>query len=158
MSTPLKPVPGHPGYTVSANGDVYGKRGTLLSLFAGTGGYLRFTTHQDGKWQQVSVHVMVCSAFHGARPAGHQAAHLNGNVTDNRAANLAWKTATENEADKRAHGTAPLGERHPGAKLTTADVLLIRGSGEPGTALAARYAVSGATISAIRKRKTWRHI
>lgn len=159
MSTLLKPVPGHPGYALDASGSVYGKRGNPLSLFVGTGGYLRFTTHRDGKWQQVSVHVMMCAAFHGERPtAAHHAAHLNRDVLDNRAANLAWKTARENELDKRTHGTALLGERHHQAKLTAGDVLEIRASGEPGTVLARRYGVTETTISSVRHRQTWRHI
>jgi hypothetical protein len=158
VSAEVRSIPGHPRYAVDANGIVYGKNGGPLALFAGTGGYLRFTTHQGGKWQQVSVHVMVCTAFHGARPTGHHAAHANGDVLDNRAANLAWKTGRQNEADKRGHGRALLGTRNHQAKLTADDVLAIRASGESGVTLARRYGVTETTISDVRNRKTWRHI
>lgn len=159
MSALLRPVPGHPGYVVAANGDVYGKRGQLLRQFAGTGGYLRFTTHEAGRWQQVSTHVMVCLAFHGPRPEGHHAAHRNGVRTDNRAENLRWATAEENEADKVDHDVRAWGSRHGMHKLTEDQVRAIRD--RPNTLLreeAERYGVSLTTISCIRQRKTWRHI
>lgn len=46
------------------------------------------------------VHLLVCEAFHGPRPSPlHEARHLNGIETDNRASNLAWGTKSENAQD-----------------------------------------------------------
>lgn len=153
-----KALPSHPAYTADADGIIYGKRGKPLRLFSGTGGYLRFTTFSAGRWQQVSVHVMVCEAFHGPRPEGMHAAHHNGIRTDNRAENLSWKTAEQNERDKREHGVALLGERHHQHKLSEEEVKVIRNSPQRGSVLAERYGVSQTTISSVRHRKTWRHI
>lgn len=58
-----------------------------------------------------SVHTLVLEAFVGPRPVGKECAHLNGVRTDNRPANLAWKTHRENERDKIAHGTLLTGDR-----------------------------------------------
>lgn len=153
-----KALPSHPAYSADERGVIYGKTGKPLRLFAGTGGYLRFTTYDKGRWQQVSVHVMVCEAFHGPRPAGFQAAHHNGVRTDNRSSNLAWKTSQQNEADKVDHDVRAWGERHGMHKLKEEQVREIRASEETGRALSRRYAVTESTISSIRRRRSWRHV
>lgn len=152
-------LPSHPRYSADAAGNIYGKTGKPLRLFAGTGGYLRFTTYEAGRWQQVSVHVMVCEAFHGPRPDGHHAAHKNGVCTDNRASNLSWKTARQNETDKREHGRSLQGERHHQHKLTEEEVRFIRAPhGITDKALADRYGVSRTAIGNARRGKSWSHI
>jgi transposase-like protein len=79
-----------------------------------------------GTWEQLRVSVLVCSAFHGARPEGMECRHLNGHPADDAASNLAWGTSAQNKADMRLHGTAPLGETHHNATLSDAQVAEIR--------------------------------
>lgn len=153
-----KSIPSHPAYSVDADGNVYGKAGRRLRIFPDKRGYLRFTTYEAGRWQQVSVHVMVCEAFHGPRPEGHHAAHRNGIHIDNRASNLRWSTPTENEADKLDHGRRMQGETHHQCKLAESDVLEIRKRQESVKVQAERYGVSVWTIRAIRYRRLWRHL
>jgi len=144
---------------VDASGTVYGKTGKILRLFAGVGGYLRFTTYESGRWQQVSVHVKVCEAFHGPRPFGHHAAHSNGVRTDNRASNLSWKTASDNEADKLEHGVRARGETHGMRKLTENQVREIRADAHLSRrVLAQRYGVAVRTIESVIRREHWRHV
>ena len=50
------------------------------------------------------------------------------------------------------------GEAHGIAKLTEAQVLEIRSSGESQKRLAARYGMGQSTISSIKRRETWRHV
>lgn len=155
-----KPIPGHPGYSATADGRIRGPQ-KWLKPFADKRGYLRFNTFRNGVWTQLGVHAAVCAAFHGARPEGMHAAHLNGNPLDNRAVNLKWCTPAENESHKRAHGTAQVGERHHEAKLSDSDVVEIRLSlaeGVRGSQLARRYGVSETAISRIKLRKSWRHL
>lgn len=67
------------------------------------------------------VHKVVCEAFHGAKPEGLQARHLNGNRDDNSASNLKWGTPKENGKDMVRHGNSRLGKKHSPetiAKLT----------------------------------------
>jgi len=159
VSALAKPIPSHPGYFAIEDGTILGKRGKPLRQFVGTGGYLRFTTFDKGRWQQVSTHVMVCEAFFGPRPSrDHHAAHRNGVCTDNRVTNLRWATKFENEADKLEHGVRPLGETHPMHKLTEDQVRTIRVSQEPAKNLVERFPISKTTVYDIRNRKTWRHI
>lgn len=111
------------------------------------------------------VHLLVLTAFKGPRPPRMQAAHENGDLSDNSAANLSWKTPVDNNADKRRHGTLQHGERCYNAKLTEADVRAIRARYKrysrgpdslPG--LAAEFGVSAATVKSVVARKAWAHV
>lgn len=68
-----------------------------------------------------------------------------------------------NTADSRSKGrliqsNPSIGERSPHAKLTEEQVKFIRTTGESGASLARRFNVTDALISAIRKRKIWKHV
>lgn len=107
-----RPVPGFPGYSVSDDGQVMGKRGRVLNPCVTHGGHLRVNLYTNGKPQAVFVHILVLLAFSGPRPEGQDCRHLNGVATDNRVANLKWGTKSENTLDKVAHG------KHPHASKT----------------------------------------
>lgn len=73
-------------------------------------------------------------------------------------------TQADNMADKAAKGRAwrPVGELHPGAKLSDSDVLLIRSEAKRGrrgvlSALASRFGVSPSHISSIVRGKDRAH-
>lgn len=151
-----RPWPRDGRFLIGADGTVVGPSGKSLTLFIGRHGYRRFNRYDAGQHSQHSVHVAVCETFHGARPDGMWAAHDNGDELDNRAENLAWKTAPENEADKVEHGTRAEGERHGCHKLTEDQVRAIRASGTRTGTLSRRYGVSDTTIKDIRSGRTWR--
>lgn len=74
---------------------------------------------------------LVLKTFIGRRPEGHEVCHWDGTRTNDHLSNLRWGTRADNVGDAIRHGTAyrlpPMtGERHPQAKLTNADVVLIR--------------------------------
>lgn len=101
-------------------------------------------------------------AFRGLPPtAAHQAAHWNGDRSDNRLANLRWATAAENAADRARHGRsrgARPGSGHHNARLTDFEVAEIRrraAGGERGKDLAEAFRVSRPTICDILKGRTW---
>lgn len=50
------------------------------------------------------------------------------------------------------------GEANNNAKLTAAAVQAIRASGETLAVLSERYGVSQVSLSAVRRRKTWKHV
>lgn len=133
------------GFVISSDGQIQGPKGRWLKTFPNKNGYLRFNTYRNGKWAQHSVHTAVCVAFHGPRPDGQLVRHLDGDPLNNRSDNLAWRTYTDNEADKKLHDRHLVGERHHMAKLTEADVREIRSCPEfrgVGTRLAAVYGVN----------------
>lgn len=121
-----------------------------------------------GAHTPVSVHVVVCQAFHGPRPTPrHEVAHNNGIHQDNRAENVRWATHSENCLDRREHGTAHLvgvfpGEASSQAKLNGEQVIAMRRTYAAGGAsqhqLARQYGVSRSLIARIVQGKNWRHL
>ena len=104
------------------------------------------------------VHQLVAEAFLGPCPLGMEVCHNDGSRSNNRLDNLRYDTRKNNHADKRQHGTLLTGSLAPQAKLTTEQVLAIRASDLPPAQLAVQYAVTPSNITAIIKRKSWRHI
>ena len=47
-------------------------------------------------FSSLRCHILVCTAFHGARPEGYECDHINGNNMDWSADNLRWVTKAEN--------------------------------------------------------------
>jgi hypothetical protein len=169
LQTPERwsPIPGFWGYDVSDFGQVRSWRTDgpgielasephLLVPVIGSHGYLIVSLMRDGKAHTKSVAALVLTTFVGPRPEGHQSAHNNGNPWCNTVENLRWATPKSNAADRVAHGTAPIGEKNPSAKLTRDEARAILESREPTSVLVARYSVSRATIKLIRARKLWR--
>ena len=151
-----------PMYEVSNTGHVRGRHG-VLKLRADAKGYL-FASLRDGKVHKRAVARLVAEAFIGPRPEGHVVRHKDGIKAHNIPANLLYGTSAENEHDKRGHGTAPIGERHPAAKLTDGQVAEIRRRYIPyhpkhgGSAMGREYGVSQNTISKVVNNKLWPHL
>lgn len=109
-----------------------------------------------GKSRRTYVHILVAEAFHGPKPFdGACVRHLDGNPTNNSAANLAWGTALENEHDKLRHGTWNM---RFGGKLDQRQRESIRNraaNGESQRALAEEFGVSRPTITRLVNGSTW---
>ena len=173
-----------PDYAVSSLGLIKRMRpdmrnhqlhGSLLKQSAPSGRkYLQVSLCRDGKKHSVRVSRIVCEAFNGPPPsARHHCAHNDGDASNNRAENLRWATPVENEADKKLHGTALIGERHWSvkspekrargeghglAKLTADDVRAIRVDTRFQREIAANFGVCQRVIWSIKAGKTWGHI
>lgn len=147
------------------------KRGRLLSTKPNGHGYPSVCLSKEGKPTTRVIHQLVCEAFNGPRPEGHEAAHEDGNKANCRADNLSWKTRTENERDKKRHGTSLLGrdcvpahsrargERHGCARLTSVQVREARrlmNSGVSAYRISHLLNVSHTTAKSIQSEKTWR--
>lgn len=156
----------YPAYVISSTGIIQGpgrpgRERKWLSPCPGSNGYYNiYITDRNGVVKQKTIHSIVCLAFHGdPEPGQIEIRHINGNKLDNRAENLAWGTQFENVADRRLHGTMPLGENHPGAKLTWPLVREIRYKySQGGTSfrkLAAEYHVSYTVIAKLVNHRTW---
>jgi len=89
---------------VRRNGAKYTVQTRVLKQRRAGDGRFVVTPSPGGK--PVFVHVMVCDAWHGPRPADKpEVRHLNGTATDNRPGNLTWGTHAENMQDAVKHGT-----------------------------------------------------
>jgi hypothetical protein len=137
-------------------------------------GYAGVTLCLAGSKKNVRVNRVVCEAFHGPAPsAEYHAAHLDGDRLNNRASNLCWKLPVDNEADKRVHGTARIGDKHwsksmPERRargeghgrttLTESDVRAIRADTRFQRVIAADFGVSQKAVWSIKAGKTWGHV
>lgn len=99
-------------YEVNDRGDVLSLRsGRLLHPQPNRRGYQMVTLCGEGVRKSADVHRLVALAWLGEPAAGQQVRHLNGDTSDNRAANLAWGSASENTVDQVRHGTHHLARR-----------------------------------------------
>lgn len=161
------PIPGAPLYGVDRLGGVV-RLSTMRPMRPRPDrkGYLhvRIQLGEDGKKAANPTRSsIVLRTFIGPRPSGFQAAHLNGDNTDDRLENLAWVAPAENERHKRIHGTALLGTRNHQAKLTDDAVRFIRancvrGWGGNVVALAEKFGVSQDTVRLVEKGVIWKHV
>lgn len=163
---PRKIMPDFPGYEFDSDGNAYSfhtnkRYGRKMRLWPDTDkGYLMVPIHDvRGKQFLLRVNRIICKLFNGYPPTpSHQAMHLNGIKTDNRAVNLAWGTQVENEKAKVEHGTRPLGEKMNGSVLNDAKIIEIRKSDKSSRELAKQYGVSQQTIHKVVIRETWKHV
>lgn len=135
-------------------------KGRVLSLSVGVSGYFMLQLYDGGLARATALHIVVAETFHGSKPSSeHEVRHLDGTKLNCAAANLAWATHTENEADKVVHGTLRRGEDNAQSKLSAEDVAKIRRRvGERQQDLADEFGCTFSNISAIQLRKSWRHV
>jgi hypothetical protein len=134
------------------------KPGCIRKTPVGTQGYPTVDLKHNGHRRTFTVHTLVLTAFVGARPAGQECRHLNGNRADSRLSNLAWGTPAENDEDRKRHGTFIQGETHGNARLTEQDVRLIRSMRGTQAVIAKQFAVSQSSVSMIKAGQRWAHI
>lgn len=103
-----------PSYGVTEFGDVINLRTSkrLKPARRARGGYLCVSLSEQWGAKTWFVHQIVALAFHGPRPARHDAAHRDGNKLNNHYTNVRWATRSENEQDKIEHGTSNRGDRN----------------------------------------------
>lgn len=167
------PVVGYEGfYEVSSTGrlrsidrsDLSARRGGVrygrtLSPFTDAGnGYLYVNLSMHGRAKKRSVHSLVLEAFVGPCPPGMEGCHGDGNRTNGVLSNLRWDTKKSNWADKRIHGTAPIGEKSGRAKLTEELCRQILARSESSNTLARELGIAGSTVRAVRTGQNWKHL
>lgn len=145
------------GRTVEWRGFPKRLKGVVLSENTATT-YTTVILSMYGVRATPTIHSLVLRAFHGPKPYGAQARHMNGDKRCNWVSNLSWGTSKENGNDKVIHGTSPRGERNVKAKMTVDTVKAMRKDRRGGmttTALGEKYGVGQPTASAICLGKLW---
>lgn len=168
MEEEWRAVVGWPHYEVSSHGRVRSWRrggGTIspdptIMQNGFTCGYPTVHLSDRGRSQILRVHHLVLTAFIGPRPLGLEAAHRDGKRANNHIANLRWATHSENEADKRKHGTAQVGARNGGSKLSDHFILKLRqehAAGARCVEIGRRYGMSSSRAWTCL-HGSWRHL
>lgn len=91
-------------------------------------------------------------------PDGYYACHKCDNPSCVNPSHLYVGTPQQNSDDCRSRGRNQKGEKVHSAKLTEADVQLIRASFLTDEEAGRRFGVSRSNISMIRTRRTWKHV
>lgn len=118
-------IDGDPDYRVWPCGKAESfKSGTWKTLKPNPNrkGYLRITLCRDGKQRSCKIHHLIARAFLGPRPPGQVVRHLDDDKFNNHVSNLAYGSYSDNAQDAIRNGGIKLGEAHPSAKLSDADV------------------------------------
>lgn len=130
-------------------------------LWLGTLDHDGYGVIQEGR-RQYRVHRLVWERANGPIPQGVRVLHRCDVRRCYHLGHLFLGTDTENMADRHAKERDARGEGHGRARLTEADVRAIRALYAEGAAsqqaLANRYGVSQNSVSALIRRKTWRHV
>lgn len=103
--------------------------------------------------KQLYAHRFMCELAHGPAPEGKiEAAHTCGNGKCVNPRHLEWKTPSDNQADRAAHGTKSTGSH---GKLTQAQVdqiKALRGK-KPQREIAAMFGITRSNVSHIQTGK-----
>lgn len=115
-----------------------------------------------GRARNFFVHRLVLEAFVGPCPEGMECCHGDGNPANNSLSNLRWDTGSANQADRRKHGTAHLGEKNKMSLVTEDIVRAIRRRYEEGgitlKAIGDIYGITESAVWRIIKRRNWSHV
>lgn len=115
--------------------------------------YLQASFTKKGKSKFITIHRLMAWAFFGKQKKGIEVRHLNGDSLDNRIANLAYGSKSDNMQDSIRHGTFSMSEWHPCAKLTKEQVCEIYLSTEHYKEVAKKYKIHPFTVHKIKRRK-----
>lgn len=149
-------IPGFPAYCVNRDGVVRSTQAQtprVLSQIRSASGHLYVFLYRFGRQHKRFVHRLVLQAWAGPCPEGHEARHLNGVPTDNRLANLAWGTRSEQRDDDRRNGVI---RRPADTTLSESEVREIREDPRSSREVARAYGVSHTTVQKIRRGERWR--
>lgn len=125
-------------------------------------GYGRISCQRGAVWRPRFAHRVSWELHRGQIPDGMCVLHRCDNTSCVNPGHLFLGTQRDNVQDMDNKGRRVVrvrtGAEHSMAKLSEADALAILRSTAKGVLLAREYGVTPALVSAIRKRKVWRHL
>lgn len=168
---------GHPGYSVSDNGDVYSHRRKIgLGRGGGKGSRVIIDTTYFKKlkpsigfggypqvylWdRQYHIHRLVAETFIPNPLNKPQVNHIDFNICNPCVSNLEWVTPSENSIHSVKNGRMG-GEKSNRAKLSAQSILKIRELIDQGIdkkKIASMFGICDRYINQIKKREVWKYI
>lgn len=161
-----RPVVGHETrYEVCDIGVVRSlKSGNVVKGYKGAKGYVVICLCNSGAVERRFAHAIVAGSFIGPRPAGMHVDHIDGNRSNNSAANLRYVTPKGNIAATIARGAHAYGSKNGQAKLSEEQVALIRKAKETrgrywgALDFAKQFGVTRCQIQRAARGQTFRHV
>ena len=156
----IAPIDFLPDTFISKDGKLW-RNGKEKKFTVAVNGYEVVSFSFKNKTKTFTKHRLLLHAFVSPCPEKCEALHINGNKLDNRLENLRWGTRKENVADAIKHGTATIGSRNGGAKLTDEMVKTIRLSktiGKSVDKLSNQFNVSMITIKRVLDGLTYKGV
>jgi hypothetical protein len=150
-------VPGYPMYLVSDKGNVKSDYSNKILKPQIIRKYRTVFLYKDGTPNQVKVCRLVLSAFKGFPSDKLEAAHIDGDHTNDSITNLRWSTHEENMRDNVTNNAVAKGERNGSSKLTKVQVVEIKKllGTMPKTHIAKLFGISTANVHHISTGKLW---
>lgn len=160
----FKWIPGYERlYLISNHGRVYSKISEkILKSGVDSDGYFIVSLCKNKKKLTKTIHTLVLQTFIGDKLKNQQVRHIDGNRKNNKASNLVYGTAKENQDDRGIHGTKSYGEWNGNSYLTEKEIVEIREKYRTGRythrQLAKEYHVVHTTIGDIVRKEIWKHL
>jgi hypothetical protein len=154
-------------YTITREGNVFGKCDNPITLRPDTSGYASFTAGKKGKRTRVAVHRLVAKYFlpKPTDPNMTEVDHLDSNRMNPSADNLEWVSHEENIKRAYARGNhkgRATGEKNIKCKLDRHIVSQMRNEywlySMPIMTISKKHNVPWSTVNNIVKGYTWKHI
>lgn len=153
-------IDGFPGYKISIDGTVIGKRGKKLKYGINKNGYCLFVFIKDGVRYNKMLHRLLMEAFVENINNLPCINHIDGNKLNNNISNLEYISYSDNTKHSYRMGLQlkQFGEQTSNNKLTESDVIEIRNlinSGKSCNSIATMYGVRCHAITDIKHGRTW---
>ncbi len=152
-------------YTITRDGEVFGKYGNKITLRPSTDGYASYTAGRKGNRTRAFVHRLVAKYFVPNPNNYSDVDHLDSNRMNPSADNLEWVSHEENIKRAYARGNhigRAVGEKNCKCKLNRNIVKQLRIQywfyGLSITALSKIHDIPWSTVNNIVKGYTWKHI
>lgn len=164
-------IKNYENYLISKEGDIIklpynNKRGDFIygkfiKPCISTGGYVKVSLmDKEGNMRSLLLHRLVLSSFTGLQDK--QVNHIDGNKINNSLENLEWCTDKENKEHAVKMNLTAKGSKSGKAKLTEADVQIIRqilsNGSLPTKEIAKIFNIDPSSIIDIKNNRTWKHV
>jgi hypothetical protein len=145
-------------FEVSETGKVRNEHGKILKGSLHAGGFrtinFKFYYNEERFTKSLLIHRMVATCWVEYVEIKPYVIHLNGDLQDNRAKNLAWATVDEKIAHQKR-----VGKRHPGQKLTQHNVgkikKMLAENKFSAEHIGKKFGVSHTQILRIKREENW---